>query len=195
MSHLIPRLAETAAPEAEPLALDDVKTFLRVDQDDEDDEISALIATAREVCESITGRSLISRGYSLYLDCWPEARDILLPQPPLISVAHIHVYAADNTSVTVATDDYYVDAIGAPGRIVLTEEALPPCPGRIANGIEVQFTAGYGAAPEDVPPMLRQGMKQIVAHLYEHRGDSPDQALVASGAAVLFQPYRLMSLS
>ena len=71
-----------------------------------------------------------------------------------------------------------------PGRVVLTEGAVPPLPGRVANGIEIQYTAGYGATEDNVPVLLRQGMLQVIAHLYEHRGDSPDQALLASGAAV-----------
>jgi uncharacterized phiE125 gp8 family phage protein len=96
--------------------------------------------------------------------------------------------------VVFDASNYYVDTAGTPGRIVLTQGAVPPVPGRIANGIEIRFTAGYGTTEDSVPTLLRQGMLQVIAHLYEHRGDSPDQALLRSGAAAIFQPYRLVSL-
>lgn len=211
------RLVETTPPAIEPLALDEVKAFLRVDQTADDNLISALITAARQFCEANTGRSLITRSYSLFLDRWPgagfarrlfvpevehariprevELCAINLPHPPLLSVAQINIYAADNTSAVFDASNYYVDMAGVPGRIVLTQGAVPPLPGRIANGIEIQFTAGYGTTENSVPTLLRQGMLQVIAHLYEHRGDNPDQALLASGAAAIFQPYRLVNLS
>jgi len=213
MPHIPYSLVETAPPGAEPLTLDETKTFLRVDHDNDDAQISALIAAARQMCENLTGRSLITRSYSLYLDCWPggnliwwdgirEGADISprsallnLPKPPLVSVTGINVYAADNTATAFPAADYYVDTAGLPGRIVLKPDVSPPVPGRPANGIEIQFRAGYGATPQSIPAALRQAMKQLVAYLYEHRGDGPDQALLASGAAHLLHPFKLVSLS
>jgi hypothetical protein len=212
------RLVETSPPSIEPLTLDEVKIFLRVDQTNDDALITTLITAARMFCEGNTGRSLITRGYSLFLDRWPGARlphrfmpgmedqqtripvalemcNIDMPYPPLLAVGQINVYAADNSSTVFDSGSYYVDTAGVPGRVVLTAGALPPLPGRIANGIEIQYTAGYGATEDNVPTLLRQGMLQVIAHLYEHRGDSPDQALLASGAAAIFQLYRLMGLS
>ncbi len=214
MPYPIYRLAETTPPATEPLTRAEVKTFLRVDHDADDSLIDALISVARDACETATGRSLITRGYSLYLDCWPgtttlpwwdgveEGADVLfggnalfLPRPPLLSVARIRVYNADNSYADMPTANYTVDAVTSPGRIVLADGVLPPVSGRVANGIEVQFTAGYGASGDTVPPMLRQGMKQLIAHLYANRGDAPAQAMMASGASTLFQPYRLASLA
>ena len=208
------RLVETSPPAIEPLTLAEVKNFLRVDQTNDDALITALITAARLFCEGNTGRSLITRSYSLFLDRWPgvkfahrfrperrripialETCSVVLPHPPLISVAQINIYAADNSSTVFTSDNYFVDSAGVPGRVVLTQGAVPPLPGRIANGVEIQFTTGYGTTEDTVPALLRQGMLQVIAHLYEHRGDSPDQALLASGAAAIFQPYRLMSLS
>ncbi|WP_096232267.1 head-tail connector protein [Thermoanaerobacterium sp. RBIITD] len=45
-------------PELEPVSLEEAKLHLRVDGTEEDALISALISTAREFCESFTGRSL-----------------------------------------------------------------------------------------------------------------------------------------
>jgi uncharacterized phiE125 gp8 family phage protein len=193
MSQPIYRLVETTPPAVEPLTLSETKIFLRIDHSNDDDLVTGLIVAARQLCESVTGRSLIARSYSLYLDRWPAV--FSLPQPPLLSVTRINVYDANNTAAEFTAGNYFVDTVGVPGRIVLTENAVPPQPERMANGIEIQFSAGYGSAATSVPALLRQGMKQVIAHLYEHRGDSPDQALLASGAAVIFQSYRVLSLS
>jgi hypothetical protein len=214
MSHAIHRLTETTPPASEPLTLSEVKTFLRIDHSADDDLVTGLIAVARQMCETATGRSLIARGYSFYLDYWPgtmslgwwdgvqEGADIIvngaaldLPKPPLASVTRINVYNAANAATEFAASNYFVDTAGIPGRIMLKEGVLPPIPGRLANGLEIQFTSGYGSSAQNVPAPLRQGMKQLVAYLYQHRGDNQDNALIASGAALFFQPYRAMSLS
>lgn len=208
------RLVETSPPATEPLTLEETKLHLRVTHDAEDDLISGLIAAARQMCEQATGLALIERDYSLYLDAWPaassgawwdgvreggdvslRAAELSLPRPPLASVALINVYDADGNAEEFPVVGYFVDTAGLPGRVVLKNGAAAPSPRQEANGIEVQFTAGYGTAPDDVPPALRQGMRQIVAHLYENRGDAPEAALKAAGAEVLFQPFRLMRLA
>lgn len=213
MSNSPYRLSETTPPGAEPLTLDEVKTFLRLDHSHDDAFVTGLIGVARQFCESKTGRSLVTRSYSLYLDRWPctsgsawwdgvregasvagEAEILPLPRPPLVSVMQVNVYAADHTSTVFPAANYYVDKAGCPGRIVLMQGVLPPVPGRVANGIEIQFKAGYGTTPQTIPVLLRQGMKQLIAHLYEHRGDSPEQALAVSGADSIFQSYRPVSL-
>jgi uncharacterized phiE125 gp8 family phage protein len=188
------RLVEVTSPGAEPLTLDEVKMHLRVDGDADDAAISALIAVARQSCESFTGRALITRSYSLYFDAWPACKEVVLPKSPLLSVTQVCTYGVDNVAIEFLPAAYFVDIAGAPGRIVLAPGSSPPFPGRAASGIEIRFKAGYGAAPEAVPAALRHGMKQMIAHLYERRGDMPDSALQASGAALSFQPYRMLGL-
>lgn len=183
------RLVMTAQPGAEPLALDEVKAHLRIEHDADDALLTGLIAAAREVCESFTGRALVTRGYSLYLDSWP-AGGAVLPRPPLASVVRVNVYDADGAAEEFG--GWVADAASSPGRVLMTSAA--PVPGREVNGIEIQYRAGYGFAPRDVPAALRQGMKQVVAHLYERRGEGGASALAASGALALFQPYRVMQL-
>ena len=187
------RLAEISPPGAEPLLLDEVKTHLRIDHDTEDESLQALIAAARESCESFTGRALITRTYSLYLDSWPEVQ-LALPRPPLVSVVEINTYDEANAVTVFSSSGYFVDTAGAPARIVLKDGVSPPEAGRAASGIEIRFKAGYGTTPQSVPAPLRQGMKQMAAYLYEHRGDGAADALKGSGAQILFQPYRVLSI-
>ena len=72
-----------------------------------------------------------------------------------------------------------------------------PKPGRIANGIEIAFTAGYGDAAADVPEPIRHAILLLVAHWHEHRSPfevghlaQPPPDMVAE----LLAPYRTMRL-
>jgi len=206
-------LIETAPPGAEPVTLEEVKLHLRITHDHEDALLASLIMTARLICEADTGLALITRGYSLWLDSWPAApqrewwdgvRDgiaaaagevVFLPRPPLLAVSTILIYADNGTSAVFAAENYHTDTIRKPGRIVLRQGANAPVPGRNINGIEIRYTAGFGATPHSIPAPLRQGMLQMIAHLYRQRGDAPETALHASGAAALFRPFQQMRLA
>ncbi len=59
-----------------------------------------------------------------------------------------------------------------------------PQPGKVANGIEIDFTAGYGATPSHVPAPIRQALLLLVAHWYERR----DPIEVGSPETVIPQP-------
>ena len=49
---------------------------------------------------------------------------------------------------------------------------------------EIDFTAGYGSSGVDVPQPLRQAIRLLVTHWYEHRsavGDNDDAAATPFG--------------
>ncbi|TAL39639.1 MAG: hypothetical protein EPN97_02120 [Alphaproteobacteria bacterium] len=188
------RLIETTPPAIEPLTLDEAKLHLRVTSTVDDALITSLIVTARQMCESFTGLALIERDYSLYLDAW-DKQEITLPRPPLVSVGLVNIYDADGNPAAFDASNYTVSVAGMPGRIALNDGISPPQPGRLSDGIEIQFTAGFGDAASDIPAPLVQGVKQLLAHLYERRGDEGGEPLRASGADSLFQTFRVMSLS
>lgn len=214
MTHNLYRLVETTPPGAEPLTLEEAKLHLRVSHDAEDALIAEMIVMARQMCETYTGLALMTRSYSLYLDVWPhtastdwwdgvrEGADIqgkeaqlALPRPPLFSVTRINVTTAAGVTAEYPAENYLTDTIGKPGRIVLKQGVSSPSTDRAANGIEIQFKAGYGATAQNIPAALRQAIRQIIAYLYEHRGDDAGLALTASGAEMLLQPFRVMRIS
>lgn len=208
------RLTETEAPGDVPVTLDEAKLHLRITHNDDDAFLTALIQTAASICETAVGLALVNRRYLLSLDAWPGStpdgwwdgvregadlrtakNELVLPRPPLVEVQEIIVYAEDGSAETFSPENYFVDTLGLPGRIVLKPGVAAPVPGRKSAGISIFYTAGYGTKPDEMPVALKQGIKQLVAHLYEHRGDDEGRALQQSGAAALFQPFRLMRLS
>lgn len=208
------RLVQTTPPAVEPLSVQETKDFLRIDQSSDDTLVESLIMAARMQCEKYTGRALINQSWSLFLDHWPGRdttiwwegiRDgaqtsrptnfLLIPKPPLVSITQILIYDEDDTGVVWEPSNYYVDTACAPGRVVLRTGGVAPSPLRAANGIEIQFTAGYGDEAADVPRSLIEGISRTVAHMYENRGDFPDMAMKKSGAENLWQPWRMMRIS
>lgn len=161
-------LVMISGPAAEPLTLTETKAHLRIDDDDEDQLVASLILTSRLHVEAALGLALLTQSWRLVLDRWPRSASVPIPLYPLQSVAEVRVRAADGTPAVVEAGDYVVDVASMPGRIVRTGGAFPQ-PGRAASGIEIDFTAGYGAVAADVPAPIRQALLLLVAHWYEHR--------------------------
>lgn len=183
------------APAAEPLALDDARAFLRVDAHDDDELIAALIAAARLAVETQTRRALITQSWRLALDCWPADGRIPVRPGPLRELTAARVYDLVNNSYTVDLQ-HFVPASGACELVVMPWALMQPT--RIAAGIELDLTVGYGDAPDDVPEPLRQAMRILVAHWYENRGlivpGAMRLAALPATAAALIAPYRMVSL-
>lgn len=64
-------------PATEPISLIAAKEHLRVDHDDDDALISALISAAREFAESICRRVFITQSWKLVLDAFPSPSSAL----------------------------------------------------------------------------------------------------------------------
>jgi len=188
-------LVLTGAPASEPVTVAEAKAHLRVDGAAEDTLIASLIMTSRLHVEAALDLALITQSWRLVLDRWPQARHVVLPLRPLQTVEEVRVIASDGEPTIVAASAYLVDAVRAPPRLV--RRSPLPVPGREVGGIEIDFTAGYGDAAEDVPAPIRQALLQLVAHWYEHREPievgAADMA-VPSAVSELLAPYRIKRL-
>jgi uncharacterized phiE125 gp8 family phage protein len=183
----------TSPPALEPVSLDDAKAHLRLVQNDDDPLISTLIIAARRRIEAETGLALIAQGWSCYRDDWPDDGLVELPVAPLIAVTRVTTYADDDTAADIDPAHYYVDSVSTPPRLALRGSRAWPRPGRVANGIEIAVTAGFGSAALAVPEDIRNAVLQLVAHLYENRGTGKDAGLPLTVAAALAR-YRVVRL-
>lgn len=157
-------------PTIEPVTLDEAKLHLKVDGADDDNSILGLITAAREYCEGFQNRAYITQTWQLWLDSWPNGSVIPIPRPPLQSVASVLYYGADGAEYTMAAAEYFVDDKSEPGRLALnyykTWPAVTLWP---ANGVCVEFTAGYGDGAEAVPQKVKQAMLLLIGQWYENR--------------------------
>jgi len=165
-------------PSVEPVTLSEAKTHMRVDHDDEDSLISALIVAARERIdgkEGILNRAIIQQTWELTLDDeFPD--EIEIPLPPLQSVSSITYVDTDGDTQTLAADQYRVIDSVEPARIVPANDVTWPTPREQTEAIMVKFVAGHedsGASPQDladnVPQVIKQAILLTVSHWYEHR--------------------------
>ena len=181
-------------PPAEALTLADIKAHIRIDQDDEDDLLQGLIIVAREHLERTTGLVLISRQLRLYLDRWPRAGAVEISRGPVQAVSEVRIYDDQGVETIVDLSDHVVDGSARPVRLWLRNR---PSPGQAINGIEIDFTAGFGEASTDVPDTLKRAMMIHIAQMYEFRGAIPlsqQPAAVPEGYDRLIAPFCLRRL-
>jgi uncharacterized phiE125 gp8 family phage protein len=185
-------LTLTSPPAIEPVALDDAKLHLRLDTDADDALVTRLIAAARTRAEWHTGRAFITQGWTQWLDTWPQTNCVEIALPPLQNLTELRFYRADDTAIVLDASLYQVDTAASPARVSLKPTTLPPLNPRRLNTVALAFTAGYGDTAEDVPAPIREAILDLIAHLYEHRGDAPADLPLSTLA--LLEPYRIFKL-
>jgi len=186
-------------PEAAPLiTLTELKTFLRVDGNDENSLITDFLNAAIDDAKNYTRRSFINRTLLLTLDGFPyssnsewwsgtrqvsqnaihkKANSIEIPFPKLVSVSNITTYDYDNSANVFGASNYFVDTAGA--RVSLNQSGTWPVNLRDTAAVKVQYVSGYGEAASDVPPAIKIAIQMHVQKMYEMRQycDSPESSM------------------
>lgn len=186
-------LTVTTDAASDPVTVDEIRNFARIDDSIDTTLIGVLIGAATKFCEEYTNRSFITRTLRLSLDGVSEYDNrisdgfsegpfeiyfnnyIELPKPPVVSVVNIKYFNDSDTESTWATSNWYLDSESEPARIILRDGGAWPTDLRNANGIQVNYTSGYGSSATDVPEAIRVAIMQYCLHLYEHRGDDEKQ--------------------
>lgn len=186
--------AQITPPGAEAITLAETKAHLRLDGEHEDALLSALIRTAREHLERETGLCPMRQTYRLYLDEWPKDGVIQIAKGPVQAIEKILVFDDAGDPLDVTGTDRLLDGEARPARLWLRQ---PPNPGQPLNGIEIDFTAGFGESGADVPDTLKRAMLIHIAHMFAFRGvvaaaDQP--AGVPAGYERLIAPFRRVGL-
>ncbi len=160
---------QVSSPSVEPVSVTLAKQHLRIDFDDDDTYISALITAARQYVEHKCNLALFNRSMLFTCDYFPwpgwgystapTSREywiqnyyrgmcFRMPFPRLVSVESIR-YTNDGTNwTTIDPSRYVLDTVSEPGRI-------SPYPGYtwpyqeqyIPGGVEIKYTAGTFELP------------------------------------------------
>lgn len=176
MSIYPPFLTTIVQPPAEPVTLDEVKLYLRIDGADEDNLLSSFIKAARINAESYLRRSLITQTLRMkfpYAICEREA----LWRAPVQQISSVTAYDIDDNSTLIDPSRYRLED----GRDIYSVTEI------FAHKLEVEYIAGYGDNPPDVPEPLRQGLLAHIANIYERR----EMAVIPQTAVSLYNPYRV----
>ncbi|MBI1339530.1 hypothetical protein GC169_04865 [bacterium] len=190
------------AAAAEPLSLAEAKAYLRIGYDDEDELVGQLAGAARARIEAAAGVALINRTLRWRIDAWPkgavEQRAVRLPVRPAAQLVAVRV-TAGGTQGDV-TERFTLDG-GRAARIVWTSGAFPWTDARAsapagpqAGGVEIDWVAGFGPAPGDVPADLKLAVRRLLAHAYHARDSETIAGPLPVDVAGLIAPWRRVRL-
>jgi len=174
-------LEVTTAPTLRPLSVSEAAQFLRLDASDENTLLEALIDAARQKCELLTERTLLTTTYAMKLDAFPASRRIALARPPVASVTSVTYYDTTNTTQTLTLTTGYLTYVGdRVAYVYLPDGVTWPSTYVRPDAVTVTYVAGWTAAAS-VPACLRAWCLQAVATLYENR----EQTITGTIAAEL----------
>lgn len=159
-------------PSSEPYTLDEVKQYLKIDEDIQDPAessyINSLITGAREYCEDHQNRAYMTQTWEYTLDKF-NSTEIELPRPPLQSVISIKYKDYTGDEKIIQESDYIVDSDSYIGKVVpaygKSWPSFIPYP---VNAIRIRFICGYGDAAA-VPQKIKQAVLFLISHWYENR--------------------------
>lgn len=167
-------LSVVTPPAVEPITLDEALVQCHANQGVEDEWFYETIKAVRLDAEMFVRRAFIEQTLRVTFDKFPSI-PILLPRPPLISVESVSLYDIYNVETVIDISNLYVDTFNCPGRISINSGySLPSVSLRELNSIVIQYKAGYGTTPDDVPNNLKQAMLLHLGFLYESRSGEPE---------------------
>lgn len=167
-------------PASEPITLAQAKNYLRVDFDDDNDLITALIISARLRLEKYAGIAISPRTLQAvaYVDEFIE-----LPYAPLNNITLVEYWDGSGW-VAMGLGDYYI--LGTTYKKIYM----------VANNrMEYRFTytCGYTSIPQ---PMIT-ALYKLIADLYDYRESSVEDSQPNSNitsAYELIKPYKRISI-
>ena len=151
------------------IGLDQAKAHLRVDVDDDDDLIEALLLSASAMIEAETQRRFLSQTLEWVLDRWPERPLPVAGAGDSSDLAIGAVRYADETGVEQVLDPalYWDRPAGETRRLVRRWGVQWPCLGDAAERVVVPIAVT--GEPTDVPPQAAAACKLLLSHLYQNR--------------------------
>lgn len=170
ISYIIPGSTDYGytGTEVEPVTLTEVKRYLRIGFNDDDEDITAMITAAREWVEDVTGVTLVTRTVTCRVHL-VSGQSVELPSGPQQSEPVVTPDSDASETYTVSTGPYVT---------------ISGC-----GDYSVSYTAGY----DSIPGMLKLAIKAKVAALYERRGEN-ESSPESSTAYEYLRAYKRISL-
>jgi uncharacterized phiE125 gp8 family phage protein len=179
-------------PPFEPLTLAEIKLYMRVDHDDEDDAIARCFSAAVGYADGPDGflqRALIDQEWELTLDAFhgmgsaascswssgssSSGKEIRIPLPPLIAIVNIFYDDPGGVQQILDSSRYSVDRVSEPGWIVPVGDWPSTFSG--INAVRIRYRAGYVDASQspnvgEVPEDIKQALLIYAISMYDERG-------------------------
>jgi uncharacterized phiE125 gp8 family phage protein len=166
--------------------LDEAKAYLRLETDEDDAPLGAMILAAITHAERFLNQMLIRRGFQNLFSVTPEWRR--LGATPVVSVTGVLGVPAEGARFALPVGAYAIDLdSNADAWVRVT---MPGSAGRV----EVSGVAGIAENWPLLPETIRLGVLRLIGHLYANRDGGDDTGPPAAVAALL-RPWRRMRLA
>lgn len=177
-------LTVTVPPVAEPVTLARAKAHLRIDHDDEDENIAAAIKAARMYAETHTSRYFLDQTIRVKLSAWPSDSVIWLEMfgaNDVTAVDSVAYLDADGVSQTISAANYQSELSTNPPCIAPeTDYAWPSVEAGRLYPITITLSVG-AASPAALDPRIGQAILLTLGYWDSDRGDA---SLAANGASL-----------
>ncbi len=191
----------TVPPAVEPVTLEEVMEFTKIDDPSETGLMLAMIKASREAMERYLGRALIKQTVLVQMDQWP-GQVCKLPYGQLLQsggtsgVMGINqIRTLDEAGGIQVYDPVSYYAVSQPflSQIIIKNGYMYPFnTSRWYKGYEVEYLAGYGTTAANVPEPIKMAIKLWLSYFYEQRVWEPLQ--IPPEALALVSPYRVIRL-
>lgn len=188
------RIEVVTPPDHEPLTMGEARAHLRLDGNDDDATVLALIMAARAQIEAMTGRSLITRTLRAHFDGF--AAPLWLPRAPVSAVSSISYVDQAGEMQTLAADRYQVVAGEWSPAVYPAYGVSWPGTRPQPEAVSITYVAGYGTI-NAIPAPIKAAMLLLVGHLFQNReAASPDSiSEMPMGVEYLLSNFRITATS
>lgn len=152
------------------ITLDQAKAQCRVDHDDDDDLIDALVMAATDLIERETQRKYLAQTLEWVTETWSERMCLpIAPGGDCSNAAIVSVKYMDLTSTQQTLDPslYWDRPVGRTRALIRQWYAVWPLLGDGAERVVIRINITSTIA--DVPPGVVHACKMLVSHFYENR--------------------------
>lgn len=173
-------------PDLPAALIAEVRDFVRIDHQADDDAIDAFLRSAASLREDFTGQMLIARSVTDMLparQAWQKLKRL-----PVQAILSFETVDADGSATLLAVEDYAIDIdSGGIGWVRLRRDSD-------ASRIRVTYDCGLAADWDELPAGLRQGIVRLAGYLYANR-DGVDAEGPPRAVTALWRPYRRMRIA
>ncbi len=168
-------------------ALSDLKAWLSITRNSEDDALTDLLNCSAQLCEAFIGQMPMQ--VSVEESVAAQAGHSRLASTPVIAVNSAEVLEANGTRRPFQAERYEVD-ICASGRAHICIISAP----ENARAVIFEVQTGLASDWATLPAPLRQGIIRLAAHQYRDRDQSTPSEIPLTVTA-LWRPWRSVSLA
>ena len=165
--------------------LEELKAYLRIGMDGEDDVLSGLLRSAASLCEQFTGQWLIRRTVRETVaggGSWQR-----LSARPVVGIEMVEALDAEGVRHALPVDGYAIDIDASGDGWVRSTRAGD------GRRLSVRYRAGLAEGLDGLPEPLRQGIVRLAAEHFLARG--VESATPPAVVSALWRPFRRMRLA